>query len=297
MLSELDTHQLFPILPTQSDDGNDSTSSWPRSKSYDNRSTRPATHERLIGQAIPCNVKDCTYGPFPSTCEFQLHLQEHSNIASALWKEGQVCTWAHCTSKAIFKTRATFQTHLDNIHVNPMLCSAKDCTYKKPFRNRSELQRHVDTAHPTGELPYKCPFLKCRAHPREFARKDRWLAHIRKGHTGASCPLNHCEDTMRHAFATQEELVEHIKKCHGNYECGLGSCSLKAQSRFSEFDFLKHLEFHHGIQGNDLGAARNAANTVRDRTVRPSHLPESRSWMDCRHCRMQSSGKQGSHYH
>jgi hypothetical protein len=223
-------------------------------------------------------------------CDFQLHLQEHSNTVSPLWKEGQPCPWPRCTSKATFKTRAVFQTHLDNIHVNPLLCSAKGCTHKKPFRSNSELQRHMQTAHPKGELPYKCPYSECKCSPRQFARRDKWLQHIRKGHDEPMCPLNHCEAGMRYAFATRAELIEHIKKYHGNYECGIGSCSQKSQSRFSEFELFKHLEFHHDIQGKDLATARNAANAARDRTVRPSHLPDPVSCMDCRFCRKEQAG-------
>ena len=89
----------------------------------------------------------------------------------------------------------------------------------------------------------------------------------------------------------ETRLVEHIKNSHGNFECGLGACDQEAPSRFAKFELMKHLEFHHGIQHEDIDTAQNAANQTSDRTIRVKGLPRETVWRDCRLC-LRRSGTQ-----
>lgn len=236
------------------------------------------------GQRLVCHYGGCTSTPFRTTCDLKVHLKCHLFELLNQWVDGQNqhCMWPHCTSKATFKSKKALQTHLENIHIDPLLCPERDCTYRMPFRSNYDLKRHVRTVHyGDNELQYHCPFPQCRDFPRTFVRKDKWLNHLRSGHDGSTCPLSHCESGTAD---TQAKLVEHIKNSHGNFECGIGSCYQQPPSRFAKFGLMKHLEFEHGIQHGDINIAQNAAIQARDRTVKSENLPRTASWTNCQLC-------------
>lgn len=244
----------------------------------------PVTHppKQSTAPGLRCKYHGCKSGTFQAMCDLKLHHKEHSSQVLAKWKEGQPCGWPKCHSKAVFKSPRMLQTHLDNIHVNPLLCSVKSCTHKFPFRSNYDLKRHMRTVHSAAQgMLFVCPYLECEKEPKEFVRKDKWLNHLRTCHESDTCPLNHCDAGKRDGLLSQVEIVEHIQKCHGYYECGLGSCSLQPQSKFAEFELLKHLELKHGVPFGDLGAARNAAKLASDRTVRSKDVTDC---VDCVCC-------------
>ena len=247
---------------------------------------------RTFSQRLTCHYCDCTSTSFRTTCDLKMHLKDHLHEILSHWIEGhtQPCKWPGCPSKATFKSKKALQTHLENIHVDPLLCPEKDCPYRSPFRNNYDLKRHVKTIH-YGEkgIQFQCPFPDCGLFPKTFIRKDKWLNHIRSGHDASACPLNHCEAGTTD---TQSKLVEHIKNSHGNFECGIGSCYMQPPSRFAKFELMKHLELHHGIQHGDIDTAQNAANQAHDKTVRSKDLPHETAWRNCRLCLERSSLKE-----
>jgi hypothetical protein len=244
-------------------------------------------------QCLDCTWDGCPSDPFYTTYDFLRHLEDHAHKVRNQWSETKSCTWPGCSSKAIFKSRKSLQTHLENIHINPLRCSEKGCPHQKPFRSNYDLKRHMKTAHyGEQERQYICPYSQREGCHKTFVRKDKWLNHLRSCHDDPSCPLNHCDVGTREGITTQAALVEHIKKCHGHYECGIGSCGLGPRSRFAEFELLKHLEFHHDIQHGTVGAVRNAANLARDRSVNGTHLPEGTWWNDCLSCGEKSAQKE-----
>ncbi|KAH6716921.1 hypothetical protein BKA61DRAFT_572988 [Leptodontidium sp. MPI-SDFR-AT-0119] len=235
--------------------------------------------EQLLG----CNYFGCTSGPFQKICDVKLHRKGHATQVLGNWTSSQPsrCSWPRCPSKALFKSPRMLQTHLENIHVSPLLCSFPNCTHRTPFRSNFDLKRHLRT-HSGEQGRFHCPYPSCEKDPKIFVRKDKWLNHLRSSHSGDSCPLNHCEAGCKGHFQSQAEIVEHIKKFHGNFECGIGSCSSGSRSRFAEFDLLKHLEIAHGMQYSDIGSARNVAKLASDRTVRSKDVPECEDCICCR---------------
>lgn len=239
-------------------------------------------------ERVLCHYVGCTSTPFRTTCDLKVHLKSHLHETLNQWSDGpkQHCNWPNCTSKAMFKSKKALQTHLENIHIDPLLCPETNCTYRGPFRSNYDLQRHIRSIHHgEKEVQFQCPFPECGDFPKTFIRRDKWLNHLRSGHDDSACPLNHCEAW---AAGTQSKLVEHIKNSHGNFECGLGSCMSQPASRFAKFELMRHLEFHHGIQHGDINTAQNAAIHARDRTVRLENLPKMMSWKDCWLCSARS---------
>jgi hypothetical protein len=223
-------------------------------------------------------------------CDFKSHLKDHSADVLLRWKEKQPwqCLWAGCKSKAVFRYVHVLQAHLDNIHVNPLVCAVRNCSHQTPFRSNYDLKRHMRTAH-SGEqdLQIFCPYPNCDKDPKSFVRKDKWLSHIRSCHQGDSCPLHHCDFVQKDRASGQAGVVEHIKKFHGNYECGIGSCRNEPQSRFAEFELLKHLELHHGIAPNDITAAGNAARASLNHTIKSKDIQSH--YGDCKYCRIKTA--------
>ncbi|CZR62403.1 uncharacterized protein PAC_12300 [Phialocephala subalpina] len=244
-----------------------------------------------LDHKLHCSYHGCTSRPFQTLCDFKSHLRDHSIEVLRRWEETQPCRcpWSgNCKSKAVFKSRRILQTHLENVHITPLVCTVSGCSYRKPFRSNYDLKRHTLTAHAhvqSGEDSSQgltCPYPKCDRAPKIFVRKDKWLNHIRTCHEGADCPLNHCKAGRRDGFLTQDDVVKHIRRDHGKFECAIGSCASQSPSRFAEFELLKHLELHHGLPYGDIDSARSAAKMATGRTVTPQHI--SSSWLDCKHC-------------
>jgi hypothetical protein len=185
------------------------------------------------------------------------HLTEHSIESFARWTSYSSCVWQGCKSKAIFKTPNLYSEHLKNIHSHPLVCNALRCTCKKPFRNRADLDRHNRTVH-LKEQKWECPYDSCEAEARTFARKDKWLKHIREiqHQNDAFCPFFHCSTTDRKyntEFLNREEISKHFASCHSGdpesrYECALGSCGGDLKRDFWSVDRLGyHLLIDHGF--------------------------------------------------
>jgi len=220
------------------------------------------------------------------------HLLRHAEDAKKGWNRFAVCQWRGCKSKAKFRTQALYNMHLTNIHTNPLLCNASGCTHKKPFRNADDLRRHMRTAH-TDERQYGCPYEFCEATTKVFARKDKWLQHIRETEhqDDAHCPYFHCSIKQSLGaglvFAKRDEIVDHFKGTHSrnyseSYECGLGSCGLSSHLDYwSRDEIMRHLERHHGLYyvWRTIEAALRGSHSFR-----AEHVASDDSWTDCDLC-------------
>jgi hypothetical protein len=205
--------------------------------------------------SLGCTWDGCEFS-FPSPGGLTNHLIEHSQAVLARWIQPSGCIWQGCRSKAIFNTTLAYEHHLRNIHSHPLLCNAPRCPHKKPFRNHADLDRHNRTAH-LKEQKYECPYDFCEAETRTFARKDKWLKHIRETQhqNDAICPLFHCSLKQRKTlkkFASREEISMHFASQHAGdpesrYECALGSCCGDLKPDFWTIEGLSdHILIDHG---------------------------------------------------
>ncbi|KUJ11186.1 uncharacterized protein LY89DRAFT_239324 [Mollisia scopiformis] len=168
-----------------------------------------------------CDYHLCTVPSFPTLAGLKSHLRDHAENVVRQWKEKQPsrCLWArNCKSKAIFKTERIFRTHLENVHISPILCTVKDCQHRKPFRSRYDLERHITVFHKEASASYLyCPCTKCDQSPIAFIRKDKWLLHIQTCHEDTECPFDDCPGGINgDVCLTHSDVVTHIRKDHWN---------------------------------------------------------------------------------
>jgi hypothetical protein len=171
---------------------------------------------------------------------------ESLELVLELWSVGSKCTWPQCTSKAQFKTMASFYMHVTNLHTNPLLCLVATCPHKTPFGRLSDLRRHEQSVH-SAERKFACTVSSCDARIREFARKDHLAKHMRERHDHYFCPMHHCPRSTKSSFANPEDLLKHINHQHGPYECALKACAQAPSSEFSVASLPNHLRNHHGM--------------------------------------------------
>ena len=172
------------------------------------------------------------------------------------WSAGDKCTWPECASKAVFKTKGSFNRHITNLHDKPLLCLVPNCSQKTPFGRISDLRRHEQSIH-SIKRQFICPIASCDARIKEFARKDHLTKHLRERHDSYFCPINHCFHSTKSSFAKPENLAEHIKTAHGPYECAVKACARSSSSKFSRNSLEKHLINHHSRSGDSAIYATN----------------------------------------
>jgi hypothetical protein len=251
------------------------------------------------------SAKECTWdrcgASLSSDAEFTAHLENHSRDALTDWIAGSKCTWRGCPSKAVFKTSKAYNHHLKNIHTQPLICPEPRCSYKKPFRNEDDLNRHKLTAH-LKQHRFECPYESCESEPKTFARKDKWLQHIRETEheNDALCPYHHCRSTQSATskqFVTRKEISKHFgghsthaESRESGYQCGLGSCgnNLLPES-WSRNGLRDHLGTHHGIKY--FSAIWNLQDSG-TRVFMVDHLRHENSWHDCTLCAPQEPVEQ-----
>ena len=238
-----------------------------------------------------CGWNECQE-PYPND-DLDAHLEAHSRDALARWVRQSTCTWQGCKSKAKFKTAHQFNIHLENIHTKPLLCTRTRCTYKRPFKNKHELERHNSSKH-SAERPWECPYDYCPAETRAFARKDKWLKHIREvqHENDAFCPYPHCHfSTIRtgKGFEDRKEIGRHFNLMHSGrdvdgYGCALGSCGNTKHDRCAVLDLLEHLRTQHKIYLN-WHFLQPVLEAI-DHTFRLQHVPSDyyNKWIDCEIC-------------
>ncbi|KAH8587711.1 hypothetical protein B0O99DRAFT_641127 [Bisporella sp. PMI_857] len=157
------------------------------------------------------------------------------------------CTWPGCESEAFLKTRKLLETHVYNLHVNPLMCDVPGCTYRKAFAKLGDLERHKATRHERAGR-FKCPDATCPRHIQGFSRKDKLKAHS-KSHAPKIlyCQFNHCEFYVnaerRKRFRSNNEHSIH-QASHGLYECAVGGCE-GSSSSFTLDGLIQHLNRRH----------------------------------------------------
>ncbi|KAM3066627.1 hypothetical protein ACMFMF_010133 [Clarireedia jacksonii] len=230
-------------------------------------------------------------GPLQNNNKDRGHLGSHESMMP--FNAPSRCTWEGCKTKTTFKTSKSYQHHLNNIHLKPLLCSVPRCSHKKPFRNRSDLQRHIDTIHSTNR-PYVCPYPTCESETKRFARKDKWLQHIRETQhlNDAICPYHHCVSVAE--FTSRKEISAHFSKYHSNYaddgylasySCSLGACAEMIDEHWSKILLINHLVNCHGIPS--LGYWVAEVNGGGNKTV--YSVSEKIQWHACTVCDPQNS--------
>jgi hypothetical protein len=211
----------------------------------------PTPINQPMKQAVDNNVsKTVAFSPIQT--RVSIRQPEHLESVLQVWQVGGKCTWPQCTSRAVFKTKASFNMHATNVHTNPLLCLVANCPHKTPFGRLSDLRRHEQSAHST-ERRFICTVSSCDASIKEFARKDHLTKHMRERHDNYFCPINHCPRSTKSSFAKPEDVAEHIKVEHGLYECALKACAQAPSSKFSNASSLNHLRNHHSM--SDLTTA------------------------------------------
>lgn len=245
---------------------------------------------------LQCSWDECSYSTW-SELELTNHLDAHATNALKDWVAPAGCVWQGCKSKATFKYARSYEDHLKNIHTSPLVCTAPKCTHKRPFRNKADLSRHRSTAH-SGLRPYICPYDNCPEEVNTFARRDKWLKHIRETpHEGDQfCPYLHCQFRNRAdpaGFQTREGIAKHFKLAHSVYEsdpyiCALGSCVFNAQAEhWTASEFSSHLTGFHGPLSSGISSyyMRNKARLEGNaRVLRAEYLDSSFTWHDCFIC-------------
>jgi hypothetical protein len=231
--------------------------------------------------------------------DLDAHLETHSRDALARWVRQSTCTWQGCKSKAKFKTAHQFNIHLENIHAKPLLCTKSRCTYKRPFKNKHELERHNSSKH-SAARPWVCPYDYCPSKTRAFARKDKWLKHIREvqHENDAFCPYIHCyfsKIRTGKGFEDREEIGKHFNLMHSGkdvddgYGCALGSCgNTRKRDRLHSWGLHEHLQNQHGIV---LGAHYLETRLKgTDQIFRSQQVPVffHNKWIDCEICAPQA---------
>lgn len=191
------------------------------------------------------------------------------------------CLWPECTSRAVFKTRASFNMHFTNVHTTPLLCSTANCPHKTPFGRLSDLRRHKQSVHST-KRSFVCTVSSCDARIKEFARKDHLAKHTRERHDNYFCPLNHCPRSTKSSFAKPEEVVEHIKTEHGLYECAIKACAHAPSSKFSWKSLHNHLRNHHGTPN----FIKIETNERTDERLLNTVIEADLYWAPCSECKI-----------
>lgn len=206
-------------------------------------------------------------GSLSNVEEWKLHMKDHARIVRTSWRPSEPCCWYGCPSKARHKTAKLFEDHLNNIHINPLLCTVDGCNHKTPFRGKADLQRHINCVHIEGSKA-KCPFLSCRSEGRDFSRKDKLIIHLRDAHDTDPCPFAHCVVVLDPRI---DSTAKHIAKLHGEFECALGSCK-QFVSSFCDSGLLEHLQLDHKMDWGTVLKARDIAKNVENKTLRDEHV-------------------------
>lgn len=194
-------------------------------------------------------------------------MKGHARSVRSIWKPSQPCSWHGCPSKARHKAAKQFEDHLNNIHINPLVCTVEGCKHKTPFRGKADLQRHINSVHING-IKAKCPFRKCASEGRDFSRKDKLVLHLRVIHDTDPCPFAHCMVVLD---PRKDSTAQHFSKLHGDFECALGSCKAHV-SQFCESGFLEHLQLDHKMAWESVLKARDMAKKTERRALSDEHI-------------------------
>lgn len=152
------------------------------------------------------------------------------------------CMQENCPGRVkTFYHLSIFERHMQNYHINPLMCTEPGCTHRKPFGRKGDLNRHFSSVH-KGERPFKCPVKGCRENTHGFTRRYKLQQHRAEKHHLFRCTLTHCS-----AKVQEGSEHEHLAKDHGEFECALGACQARGESQFKTSSLNAHLELEHGL--------------------------------------------------
>lgn len=232
---------------------------------------------------VLCQWPDCAKKEIPMAVdEHKRHTEAHGRDVRTVWSPRKSCPWPDCRSKALHKTLRLFEDHLNNVHINPLVCTRVDCNYKKPFLRKSDLQRHIDNVH-FEKSRLRCHFPYCEHKKKPFCRRDKWLGHIRNHHKTELCPYNHCPAGRSSPENRNEDSDKHIGKEHSVHECALMSC-LNSVSQFSECGLLEHLQDAHKLTWEQVLKTRDSMKKASVQVVSREHVVETVELSDCWQC-------------
>jgi hypothetical protein len=256
--------------------------------SFNQKTCHPKSFQVQKGE---CTWEGCDQRT-PSIEELKAHLVSHGKHAFSNFIPPSKCVWAGCQSNAVIKSSKQYLWHLKNIHTEPLLCPMPNCSYKKPFRNDGDLGRHINTVH-SSQRKYECPYDSCNAETSNFARRDKWLKHIRETQhfQDAFCPFHHCQlefGVDSKGFTSRQAISVHFSKYHAErrsdrYHCGLGSCGLNPHcDHWTKVQLAVHLKLIHGLRFVWSGMY----NMGNDKVFQAKHVnpADMGTWRDCRFC-------------
>jgi hypothetical protein len=238
----------------------------------------------LISRPLRCSWPRCSsVNDFKTVEKHKIHLKHHAQEVSDNWTKGQKCPWPDCSSKkASYKSKNLFDAHLNNFHINPLVCTVVGCKHKTPFRANHDLQRHIATAH-DSDAKYWCPYKTCGDSDRRFVRRDKWLSHLKEHHETEPCPYAHCQRQLAQISLSCTSTSKHIGKDHGSFECALKPCDDRI-SRFSEIRLMEHMELHHAMEWALVLRMKDTVKETEDHVLRPHHLPQGIGVRACNIC-------------
>ncbi|PMD31388.1 hypothetical protein L207DRAFT_195416 [Hyaloscypha variabilis F] len=244
-----------------------------------------------------CTWKDCpSTFPFLSDADLEHHLEGHAQDVVRRWSGATECPWSGCPSRERFKLLSPLKIHLQNVHVNPLLCVRQNCSFKRPFRNHRDLQRHIETKHAqTGD--FRCPYKECETSIVTFRRKDKWLKHVQdvQHQLDNFCPVQHCEKEARRkhfaGFENQKGVMNHMFNEHTgtrldarDFSCALGSCKYGDPPYLTKDQLARHLVEDHSLKEKK---SQDIVDAVEDSGSHQLNMQLLRNWkpsFDCRLC-------------
>ena len=147
-------------------------------------------------------------------------------------------------TEAILKTQKALETHVFNLHIDPLRCTWSGCKNMTSFGKQGDLERHISSVH-LKDNKYKCPISSCSRHQRGFPRKDKLKSHMRQpGHVLICCSYNYHNE----GFLNSGQFLKHhvrSRKVHGNYKCSIGGC--QGGTRFWGQHLKEHVRHCHGF--------------------------------------------------
>jgi hypothetical protein len=197
------------------------------------------------GPLFSCDWPGCTSAKLFSN---QIARSQHvsaTHILDVLQNTSGSCTWPGCI-KSKLDTCKKLETHVVNIHIEPLRCAFSGCRRTAPFGRKGDLDRHIASIH-KKERSWKCPRRNCIFYIKGFSRKDKLNEHLRtKGHGALKCEYRHCGRSAPNfaPFLTEAELLSHCDDDHGNFECGIGSCA-NTSSAFTPRTLRFHVFYYH----------------------------------------------------
>jgi hypothetical protein len=210
----------------------------------------PPPHIFKSTQPIGSPLFSCDWPGCTSTKLFsnKIARSEHvsaTHIPEVLQNTSGSCTWPGCI-KSKLDTSKKLETHVINIHIEPLRCAFSGCSRTEPFGRKGDLDRHIASVH-KKERSWKCPRRNCIFHIKGFPRKDKLNEHLRtRGHGALKCEYRHCGKFTADftPFLTEAELTSHFDDHHGNFECGIGSC-VNTSSAFTPRTLRSHVFRYH----------------------------------------------------